>query len=248
MLKTFELGENKINYWIERTSRRRSVAIQVMPDSRVVFRIPKRFSEKELSAILSKRLSWILERQAYFKIHYKPLSLSSGSKIPYLGDELLFEIERRDFIQKRIVLEEKRMTVFLRHTETQQKVVSAQVLKWYREQALEKILESIGRFQILLGVSPKKISIRNQRQRWGSCNQRHHLNFNWRLILLPQAILDYVVVHELCHILHLDHSFRFWEKVRSLLPDFRESRQWLKERSAELLSFPSLPSINGPQL
>jgi hypothetical protein len=88
-----------------------------------------------------------------------------------------------------------------------------------------------------LGVAPKRIQIRDQRSRWGSCSTTGTLSFNWRLVLAPFEVLDYVVVHELCHLREANHSRRFWKLVESRRPDFRAPRDWLWEHGPELLAF-----------
>jgi len=89
----------------------------------------------------------------------------------------------------------------------------------------------------VLGVEYARIQVRDQRTRWGSCSTRGTLSFNWRLVLAPFAVLDYVVVHELCHLREPNHSRRFWSLVESRRPDWREHRTWLREHGPELLAF-----------
>jgi hypothetical protein len=88
-----------------------------------------------------------------------------------------------------------------------------------------------------LGVSYERIAIRDQRTRWGSCSSRGTLSFNWRLVLAPPEVMDYVVVHELCHLRHPDHSPRFWRLVEERRPGFAAQRTWLREHGAELRAF-----------
>lgn len=88
-----------------------------------------------------------------------------------------------------------------------------------------------------LGVEYERIQIRDQRTRWGSCSTRGTLSFNWRLVLAPFEVLDYVVVHELCHLREQNHSRRFWRLVESRRPDWRVQRDWLNEHGPELLAF-----------
>jgi len=88
-----------------------------------------------------------------------------------------------------------------------------------------------------IGVEPVRVQIRDQRSRWGSCSTRGTLSFNWRLVLAPFDVLDYVVVHELCHLLEPNHSRRFWKLVEQRRPDWRAQRDWLHEHGPELLAF-----------
>ena len=90
-------------------------------------------------------------------------------------------------------------------------------------------------FRQFTGGTYNRITIRDQKTRWGSCSARGTLSFNWRLMLAPPAILDYVVVHELCHLTHMDHSAAFWQAVESVCPDYRSARKWLKEHGQELV-------------
>jgi len=108
---------------------------------------------------------------------------------------------------------------------------------WYREQARVEVARAVGREAERLGVAYTRITIRDQLTRWGSCSKAGVLSFNWRLILAPPAVLTYVVVHELCHRLHHDHSADFWSAVESARPTYAEERAWLVEHGTELLAY-----------
>ena len=103
------------------------------------------------------------------------------------------------------------------------------------QKALTVIPERVRHFAPLVGVTYGRITIRNQRSRWGSCSGKGNLNFNCLLMLTPDHVIDYVVVHELCHRLEMNHSPAFWAQVERVLPDYRTSREWLKEHEKELI-------------
>jgi predicted metal-dependent hydrolase len=88
-----------------------------------------------------------------------------------------------------------------------------------------------------LGVEYARITLRDQRSRWGSCSSRGALSFNWRLVLAPHDVLDYVVVHEVCHLVEHNHSARFWQLVQRRRPNYRESKRWLDEHGWEILAY-----------
>lgn len=99
----------------------------------------------------------------------------------------------------------------------------------YREKARRVLTEKSDHYKKILGVDYKKIRIGDQKTRWGSCSSIGTISYNWRLILMPEEIQDYVVVHELCHLIEMNHSKAFWEKVESVIPDYARRRAWLKK-------------------
>lgn len=105
--------------------------------------------------------------------------------------------------------------------------------KMYREQARLVCTKQAEYYSKTMGVTYGRIAIKNTRTRWGSCSSLGNLNFHWKLVLMPPAILDYVVVHELAHRKEMNHSSRFWAEVEKILPDYRERRKWLKEHGNE---------------
>jgi predicted metal-dependent hydrolase len=106
---------------------------------------------------------------------------------------------------------------------------------WYRTSALERLQEKTTRYAEQIGVSPTGVSVRNFRSGWGSCDKRGQVVFNWNIIKAPHSIVDYVVIHELCHLIHPNHSKDFWQLVGRYDAAYPEHRQWLKERGEGLL-------------
>lgn len=113
--------------------------------------------------------------------------------------------------------------------------IKEQLVKWYRIQAGEVIRERVEYYASFLGEDYGQIRIKDQKSCWGSCSGKRNLNFNWHLILTPIEILDYVVVHELCHLKEMNHSKAFWSEVERVLPDYKERRKWLRSREKVLL-------------
>ncbi len=105
----------------------------------------------------------------------------------------------------------------------------------YKEAARSYIPKRVAYYHAMTGGVYHRIAIRDQKTRWGSCSGKGTLSFNWRLMLAPPAVLDYVVVHELCHLTHMDHSPAFWQAVEAICPDYRDLRKWLKEHGNELV-------------
>lgn len=102
-------------------------------------------------------------------------------------------------------------------------------------QALERIPKKVEYYALKMNITYGRITIRNQRTRWGSCSSKGNLNFNCLLMLAPPEVLNYVVVHELCHRREMNHSSRFWTEVEKILPDYKEQKRWLKENGSSLM-------------
>ncbi len=102
--------------------------------------------------------------------------------------------------------------------------------------ALKVIPEKVRSYAEIMNVSYGRITIRNQKTRWGSCSGKGNLNFNCLLMLAPERVIDYVVVHELCHLIEMNHSKAFWQQVEHVMPDYKDQRQWLKDHGNEIMS------------
>ncbi len=107
-------------------------------------------------------------------------------------------------------------------------IVGKLLLDWYAKQACSTLSARTAHWAKKIGVSPSRITIRDQKTRWGSCSSKGSINYSWRLIMAPSMVIDYLVVHELCHMLQANHSKAFWELVAHYIPDYAIQRQWLK--------------------
>lgn len=105
-----------------------------------------------------------------------------------------------------------------------------------REQARKLVTDRVNHYAPIIGVAYNRITIRTQHTRWGSCSSKGNLNFNCLLALVPPEVLDYVVVHELCHCKELNHSARFWNEVERIIPDYKTRRKWLKDNGMKLIN------------
>ena len=114
--------------------------------------------------------------------------------------------------------------------------LSAEELAALKKQARPVFLARTAYYAPLVGVRYERVTVRSQRSKWGSCSVRGGLNFNCLLLLAPEEVLDYVVVHELCHLLEMNHSPRFWDEVRRVLPDYERARRWLRKNGNALMA------------
>lgn len=166
------------------------------------------------------------------------ISVAPGGKVtvrmPLRGSErfaVSMVEEKRDWIAKNYL---KMQAVSPKPSQKEKTPYERRLEAPYRQAAKEYIPKRAAYYAGLLGVDYNTITIRDQKTRWGSCSSKGNLSFSWRLILAPPKVLDYVVVHELCHRLEMNHSPRFWALVESMIPDYKTHRKWLKENGEKL--------------
>jgi predicted metal-dependent hydrolase len=112
-------------------------------------------------------------------------------------------------------------------------VIQKAIEKWYRERAKERINERIKYFSPMFDVQPTRVQIKDQQKRWGSCTPKGELLFNWKCVMAPANVLDYIVVHEMCHLVHRNHSKSYWQLLKRVMPDYEVRKQWLKQHGVK---------------
>ena len=218
-----------ISYKLVR-SQRRTVSIGVEPDGSVVVRAPKRLSTAEIDGFVAREREWIARKQALQRQRadaHPALSIRSGEGFPFLGRTLTLVVSS----EARAVSLEGGVLVFPRRLMDRGE---AALKQWYRRQALELLSARTAQIAEAAGISYAAVTVTDARHRWGSCGADGRIHFAWRLIMAEPAAIDYVIVHELCHRLELNHSDAFWCHVAALLPDWRPRETWLKDHGALL--------------
>lgn len=219
-------------------SSRRSAALQIVGDQLQV-RVPHHLDDERVAAILRQKRPWIrarvVERQR-LPPPPRPRELVSGESFPYLGRHYRLRIEEGHPLGVRLAGGVLRAT--LRPSEPsalRQRRIRQYLQRWYRARALELLRAKAHRYAAPIGVTPAEVSVRQFRSRWGSCTNTGRVVFNTAIIKAPHAVVDYVVIHELCHLIHPNHSQAFWKLVGRHDPAFADHRQWLRLRGAALL-------------
>ncbi len=233
------LGGTPLPYQWKRSARRRTAAITVHPEKGVIVHTPQAFSLAQAEELLRSKAPWVLKhcnRLERERVRRAALRWQQGRLLPYLGAKYPLQFVL-DGGREEVALAEGRFLVGLPlqpGAETLEAWARERMLDWYREQARRMLEARVAHFKPLLGVQPATIRIKQQKRRWGSCSAKGALNFNWHLVLAPPEILDYVVVHELCHLIVLNHSPRFWGQVEKILPDYGARRGWLRRNGHTL--------------
>ncbi|MDO8269212.1 MAG: SprT family zinc-dependent metalloprotease [Candidatus Levybacteria bacterium] len=203
-------------------SDRRSIAIVVLPNGTVEVRAPKYIPEFAIKAFVKSKSEWIKVRQEYVKKNTKPSKkFENGEKFVFLGHE--YSLLLGPYIHIEIKEDQLLFPLALaaRGRETME--------KWYIKQAKTEITKLADEYTAKMETAYNGISFSDTKSKWGSCTHDDRLQFNWRLIMTPLLVVRYVVIHELAHTIEKNHSAKFWNKVRSVNPSYKQQIKWLKE-------------------
>lgn len=206
-------------------SRRKTIAIVVHADGRVIVRAPQRLSETRILAFIAEKQTWIEKKLAQTRIQknqVSPRMYQTGEALPFMGR--LVPIEMVVDSKSPIVYTGDKFLIKQVDRDSAEQIVTA----WYRQQARKIIQERIDRYADQFHFQYTRVRISSARTRWGSCSSRGTLSICWRLVMAPLHILDYVVLHELTHLVEPNHSSRFWERLAAMMPDYHQRRSWLK--------------------
>jgi predicted metal-dependent hydrolase len=215
----------EIAYRVRRAPRARRVRVRIDPHHGVEVVLPPRAPERAAASAVRELAPWIERRLAELASARERLTPADG-RLAYLDERL------------RVVAQPGRTRVHRRDGELLVPAgagASAALERWYRRAAREEVARRLDRATALAGTRYTSLAIRSQRTRWASCGSGGAMSFNWRLLLAPERVLDYVVWHEVCHLEVADHSQRFWALLEARCPDWREAAAWLRANGAALV-------------
>jgi predicted metal-dependent hydrolase len=213
-------------YRIRRSDRASRVRVSVDARGDVEVVLPRRSPASAAPAAVAELRPWI-ERRLRETEAVRAALAARGSTLPYLGTPLPLQPE-----PARTRAHRAGDTLLV---PADGERAQAAIERWYRRAAGREIAPRLDRAVQALGTTYSKLSIRGQKTRWGSCSSRGAMSFNWRLLLAPEPVLEYVVWHEACHLRVMDHSSNFWALVRRHCPDYEEHRRWLTLQGSTLV-------------
>ncbi|MFS0862036.1 M48 family metallopeptidase [Fredinandcohnia sp. 179-A 10B2 NHS] len=208
---------------------RTSIGISIDGYGRIEVQAPKGTSYESVLRVLED--NWVLiqekvnEMQDRINGSQEKLYVNDESFL-YLGDTYPIEIiQDKDITQDHVVFDRKKLYVYVKELENER---YQQALKRYYFQQCKSLVETgVTDYQRHFKNKPRSIRITDSKTNWGTCDSQHHLTFNWRLAMAPREVIDYVVVHEMCHMVHLNHDRSFWRLVGKIMPDYKEKERWL---------------------
>lgn len=217
--------------------KRKSLAIQIKGSNDVRVLAPNSLTHQQILETVESKAKWIVGKLDIVSQREQltvPKQYVDCELFSYLDKEYKLVISvNKQISQPEVVLEFSELHVISRSATKPN--IKAILIQWYKVQAMKLLAERVALYSKKIGVQPTKISLSNAQKRWGSCSSKASLLVNWRLIMAPLEIFDYVVVHELCHLVHLNHSRDYWDLVRSIIPNYQQYKQWLKDNGTALM-------------
>ncbi|MFW6029301.1 MAG: M48 family metallopeptidase [Halanaerobiales bacterium] len=248
-MQSIIIGNTIVNYDIVRTNRK-TLGIVIDPEKGVLVRSPENLSEDKIHKVVSDKSTWILEKLdkvAEIKDKPVPKEFMSGEKLSYLGRKyrikVLSKIDRNlknklskvkvKFYKGKFIIE---IPDSLHDINEEERIeaIRDELIKWYRKHAKIKIQERVDKYKGKIGIEPNIVRVKKQEKRWGSCSSKGNININWKIIMAPMSIVDYIVVHELTHLRYNNHCKDFWKSVEAIIPDYKERQDWLRVNGRRL--------------
>lgn len=235
--KTSPVTELGFEFAIARSSRRRSISIEIR-QAQVIIRAPVEVAQTVLIDFLHQKAAWvrakITEQQQVLATQIEPRSYLQGSDVPFMDETLTLVLGRGPRAAVARVGQQLHLILSTRVRATDEAQIRQLLSRWYQQQALtiltRKTLELTG----AMGLVCSQVTIKATRSKWGHCTSRGAIQYNWQILLAPEAIVDYLVAHEVSHLRHQNHSADFWSLVASICPTFKADRAWLKAEGAHL--------------
>lgn len=231
----FVFGTRNIDFSLQ-YSNRKTLAIEVEPSGVVNVIAPTGVSEEDIIKRVKTRAAWIVQKQYEVRnINVNRINREavSGESYLYLGRNYTLQVNVSTRTNEIAVRLFRGKFIVKTYTKEEDKIKSA-LEDWYRDKALIKIKERIKYYSPYFDKQPRSIKVKEQKKRWASCTSKDELLFNWRCVMAPSNIIDYIIVHEMCHMYYKDHSKEFWNMVSSILSDYESRRLWLRDNGIKL--------------
>ena len=240
-MPTFQYGTTSIDYTIRHSPSKNDVTIAIDWTTGVSVVVPDNIDQERIDSVLRRKAAWILRRLAEFR-EIKPLSTHhefiSGEKFPYLGRQYRLKVTAEDNKSDvSLTFQNGRFTATVPRSSSpswRQEHLRQALRDWYVSHGHSKVQQRMELFAPRLGITPSNVVVKDQLSRWGSFTKNGIININWKILMAPMRIVDYVIVHELGHMIHADHSSDFWNVVSSVMPDYDERKEWLRVHGATL--------------
>ncbi|MBP2650628.1 MAG: hypothetical protein H6Q74_1453 [Firmicutes bacterium] len=231
-MQTITLNNTIIAYTLKYSSRRKTLQLKVVPPGLIQITLPSNFPLNQIEDVLKAKAAWIishLKQLATLADCHINSTLTNGAQILYLGEAMTLNIIPISITRPSLTLNGQTITIYLPIAQFNQPEVLFNTLRqWYINAATEYLAVRTNYWAEKISVRPRHISIRQQKTRWGSASPSGNINYNWQIIMAPPEVIDYLIIHELCHIKIFNHSATYWQLVAQSDANYKQHREWLR--------------------
>ena len=208
-------------------SKRKTLSLTINENAELIIRAPKRLSIEKIQDFINEKENWINRKKRLIENQIKDVT-SNHNKLLYLGNLFPINVEQNASKELFFTGEE-----FIANS-IEPDSLSLSIKKWYKNKFKEIALPRVAYFANKHNLMVNQVRIKNQKTMWGSCSYKNNINLNYLLLMAPMGVIDYVIVHELVHTIHRNHSTDFWDSVELIMPQFQEHKRWLKKNGYKL--------------
>ncbi|WP_195428209.1 SprT family zinc-dependent metalloprotease [Clostridium sp. D46t1_190503_E9] len=207
--------------------KKKNISIKIENSGEIKVFAPSGIDNNYIDDLIIKKGDWILK------------SLDKIKKKDYIDNKVIFQGKYYNLIinksDENNILKDN-INITINSKDLSREYINELLISWYKKLSIDIVGKRVMDISNNIYIKPSKIIIKNQKSLWGSCNSKREIRLNWRLVLMPQFVMDYIIIHELCHIKQMNHSKEFWKLVESYYPNYKESKDWLKENGAMLMN------------
>ena len=221
------------NIIIKRTNRKKTVSFRIK-NQEVIISAPIFLSDNEIYNLVEMKIKWIKNKLALEKLNTVSIKrkYENGDIFLYLGSEYSLKIKKSS--RDNIYIKDKNLIVEAKNVLTKNSIKN-NIKNWYISESKKYLTKTNSYYEILIGVKSNKLLFGQYKSKWGSCNSKKTISYDWRIIMAPFEVIHYLIIHELCHIKYPNHSIYFWKYVEKYMINYKIQKKWLKNNSNKLI-------------
>lgn len=232
------LGNHSLTYHVIYQKNRKTLQLKMISSTQLEIVAPNKFPISNIEKILHEKSDWIIKKVRHLATAMSNptnKSITHGAAVLYLGQTYTLQFIETQNHHPTIHLHDDKIMI---NFSSKKSLSPDSLLKqWYFDNARTLLFTKTSLWAAKINVQPQRLTIKEQKTRWGSCSSKHNINYNWRIIMAPPEVIDYLVIHELCHLRVPNHSSLFWQEVSKFSPNFKKNREWLKTNGTLLMNF-----------
>ena len=240
-MNIINLANHQVTYHVTYQKKRKSIQLKIYSSTHLEITAPTNFPQENVEKIIKEKSSWIIQKISHLKtVAANPINktIAHGEQVLYLGEPYTLVFGTEENSKPQIHLQDHQIFIHTPPGNINQTLSLIELLlkQWYWQHAQQRLKTQTLFWSTKIAVQPSRITIKEQKSRWGSCSSKGNINYNWRIIMAPPEVLDYLVIHELCHLRIPNHSPLFWQEVARFSPNFKQHRTWLKNNGTTLMN------------